>query len=60
MGFPLLQKPVETCVGRQIKVFGSYWNGSMSNEEVNAQYKCIVREYHEFHSVMQVAHPLKQ
>jgi hypothetical protein len=29
MGFPLLQKPGGTCVDRQIKVFGSYWNGHM-------------------------------
>ena len=49
MGFPLLQKPTETFVGRQIKVFGSYWNGHMSNEEGNTQYKCTVREYHVFH-----------
>ena len=52
------------CVGRQIKVFGSYWKGRrlarMSNEEVNAQYKFTVREYHVFHSGIQVAHPLKQ
>jgi hypothetical protein len=29
MGFPFLQKPVEMCVGRQIKVLGSYWKGCM-------------------------------
>jgi hypothetical protein len=33
MGFPLLQKPEETCVGRQIQVLGSYWTGRMSTEE---------------------------
>ena len=49
MGFPLLQKTTETCVGKGIKVFGSYWNGHMSNEEVNTQYKCTVSEYHVFH-----------
>jgi hypothetical protein len=27
IGFPLLQKPGEMCVGRQIKVPGSYWKG---------------------------------
>ena len=49
MGFPLLQKPGEMCVGRQIKVLGSYWKGRMSNEEANSQYKCTVSEYHVFH-----------
>ena len=49
MGFPLLQKPTEMCVGRQIKVLGSYWKGHMSNEEVNLLYICTVREYHELH-----------
>ena len=49
MGFPLLQKPGEMCVGRQIKVLGSYWKGHMSNEEANSQYKCTVREYHVLH-----------
>jgi hypothetical protein len=37
MGLPLLQKPTEMCVGRQIKVPGSYWKGRMSNEEENSQ-----------------------
>ena len=46
MGFPLLQKPVEICVGRQIQVLGSYWTGRMSNEEVNSLYKYTVHEYH--------------
>jgi hypothetical protein len=46
MGFTLLQKPTEMCVGRQIKVLGSYWKGSMWNEEVNSLYKYTVREYH--------------
>jgi hypothetical protein len=41
MGFPLLQKTGEMCVGRQIKVLGSCWKGYMSNEEVNSQYKTI-------------------
>ncbi len=45
MGFPLLQM----CVGRQIKVLGSYWKGSMSNEESNSLYLCTVRDYHELH-----------
>ena len=27
MGFPLLQKPTEMCVDRQIKVLGYYWKG---------------------------------
>ena len=49
MGFPLLQKSTEMCVGRQIKVPGSYWKGHMSNEEVNSQYLCTVREYHALH-----------
>ena len=49
MGFPLLQKPAEMCVGRQIQVLGSYWTGRMSNEEVNSLYKCNVREYHTLH-----------
>jgi hypothetical protein len=39
MGFPLLQKPAEICVGRQIQVLGSYWTGRMSNEETNSLYK---------------------
>jgi hypothetical protein len=60
MGFPLLQKPTEMCVGRQIQVLGSYWTGRMSNEEANSLYKCTVREYHVLHSGMQVTHPLKQ
>jgi hypothetical protein len=46
MGFPLLQKSVEMCVGRQIKVLGSYWKGHMSNEEENSLYLCTVRDYH--------------
>ena len=45
MGFPLLQM----CVGRQIKVLGSYWKGRMSNEESNSLYLCTVREYHALH-----------
>ena len=49
MGFPLLQKSTEMCVGRQIKVPGSYWKGCMSNEEVNSLYLCTVREYHVLH-----------
>jgi hypothetical protein len=49
MVFPLLQKPVEMCVGRQIQVLGSYWTGCMSNEEVNSLYKYTVHEYHTFH-----------
>ena len=49
MGFPLLQKSAEMCVGRQIKVPGSYWKGRMSNEEANSQYLCTVREYHALH-----------
>ncbi len=49
MGFPLLQKTVEICVGRQIHVLGSYWTGRMSNEEDNSLYKCTVYEYHAFH-----------
>ena len=49
MGFPLLQKPAEMCVGRQIKVPGSYWKGCMSNEEANSLYLCTVREYHALH-----------
>jgi hypothetical protein len=40
MGFPLLKKPAEMCVGRQIKVLGSYWKGLMSNEETNSLYLC--------------------
>ena len=49
MGFPLLQKPAEMCVGRQIKVLGSYWKGRMSNEEANSLYLCTVRDYHALH-----------
>ena len=49
MGFPLLQKPTEMCVGRQIQVLGSYWTGHMSNEEVNSLYRCTVYEYHALH-----------
>ena len=49
MGFPLLQKPGDMCVGRQIKVLGSYWKGSMSDEEVNSLYLCTVRDYHVLH-----------
>ena len=36
MGFPLLQKPGEMCVGRKIGVPGKFWNfnrGRMSEEE---------------------------
>ncbi len=47
MGFPLLQKSVEMCVDRQIKVLGSYWKGRMSNEESNSLYLYTVRDYHE-------------
>jgi hypothetical protein len=49
MGFPLLQKPAEMCVGRQIKVIGSYWKGRMSNEEAISLYLCTVRDYHALH-----------
>jgi len=49
MGFPLLQKPAEMCVGRQIQVLVSYWTGRMSNEEANSLHKCTVREYHALH-----------
>ncbi len=44
VGFPLLQKPTEMCVDRQIQVFGSYWTGCMSNEEANSLYKYTVSE----------------
>ena len=37
------------CVGRQIKVPGSYWKGRMSNEETNSLYLCTVHEYHVLH-----------
>ena len=60
MGFPLLQKSVEMCVGRQIKVLGSYWKGRMSNEEANSLYLCTVRDHHALHKWVQVVHPLKQ
>ena len=49
MGFPRLQKSGEMCVGRQIKVLGSYWKGRMSNEEANSLYLCTVRDYHALH-----------
>ncbi len=49
MGFPLLQKSAEMCVGTQIQVLGSYWTGRMSNEEANSLYKGTVREYHVLH-----------
>jgi hypothetical protein len=49
MGFSLLQKPTEMCVGRQIKVLGSFWKGHMSNEEETTQYLCTVRDYHALH-----------
>ena len=62
MGFPLLQKSGEMCVGRQIKVLVSYWKGRMSNEEVNSLYLCTVRDDHGIRctSGMQVVHPLNQ
>ena len=56
MGFPLLQRPTEMCVDRQIKVLGSYWKGRMSNEEANSLYLCTVRDYHASHIVV---HSLK-
>ncbi len=49
MGFPLLQKPTETCVGSQIQVLGSYWTGRMSTEEANSLYKCTVFDFHALH-----------
>ncbi len=49
MVFRLLQKTTQMCVGRQIQVLGSYWTGSMSNEETNSLYKCTVLEYHALH-----------
>ncbi len=49
MGFPLLQRPAEMCVGRQIQVLGSNWTGCMSNEETNSLYKFTVSEYHVLH-----------
>jgi hypothetical protein len=42
MGVPLLQKPGEMCVGRQITVLGSYWKGHLSNEDENTQYKYVL------------------
>jgi hypothetical protein len=47
MVFPLLQKPTEMCVDRQIKVLGSYWKGHMSNEETNSLYLCTVNHLSE-------------
>jgi len=40
------------CVGRQIKVLGSYWKGHMSNEEVNSLYLCTFHDYHTLTTVM--------
>ena len=52
MGFPLLQKPTEMCLGRQIGVTVKFWNvnkGRMDEHEANTRYKCTVRGYHAFH-----------
>ena len=52
MGFPLLQKPGEMCVGRQIGVPGKFWNfnrGRMSEEEAATLFKCTVRGFHALH-----------
>ena len=52
MGFPLLQKPGEMCVGRQIGVPGKFWNfnrGRMSEEETATLFKCTVCGFHALH-----------
>ena len=49
MGFPLLQKPGEMCVDRQIGVSGKFWNfnrGRMREEETTTVFKCTVRVFH--------------
>ncbi len=52
MGFPLLQKPGEMCVVRQIGVSGKLWNfnrGLMSEEETATLFKCTVNGFHALH-----------
>jgi hypothetical protein len=42
MGFPLLQKPAEMCLGRQIGVPAKFWNvnkGRKDDQEANTRYK---------------------
>jgi hypothetical protein len=51
MGFPLLQKPTEMCLDRQIDVTGKFWNFNgdrMSDEESNTLFKCTVYGFHDF------------
>jgi hypothetical protein len=52
MGFPLLQKPGEMCVGRQIGVPGKFWNFNrdlMNEEEAATLFECTVRGFHSLH-----------
>ncbi len=52
MGFPLLQKTGEMCVGRQIGVSGKFWNfnrGRLREEETTTVFKCTVHGFHGLH-----------
>jgi hypothetical protein len=52
MGFPLLQKPGEMCVDRQIGVSGKFWNfnrGHTSVAETTTFFKCTVFGFHVLH-----------
>ncbi len=53
MGFPLLQKPTEMCLDRQVGVTWKFWRFNrdhMCDEETNTIFKCIVHGFHAFHS----------
>ncbi len=43
MGFPLLQKSVEMCLGRQIGVPAKFWNFNRDRMRDETLLKCTVR-----------------
>ena len=42
--YPLLKKPLEQ-IGTYIDVPGNYWQGCMSAEEKETNYRCLVRDH---------------
>ena len=45
---PLLKKPLEQ-IGKQIKIPGSFWEGTMTAEEKALEYFCTVRDFSAMH-----------
>ena len=44
----LLKKPLEQ-IGKQIKILGSFWEGTMTAEEKALEYFCTVRDFSAMH-----------